>query len=253
MPTARKYGWRPSFHDPRDLKYSLKMPRMVDLPKKVDLRPEMPTIWDQLDLGACTAHALGAMYWHVTKKLGQTVFMPSRLFVYFNERVVEKTVNEDAGSTLRTGIKTLARQGVCPEEMWPYDVAKFKRKPLKKCYEAGVGEKITEYRRLDNRSLVELKTCLAEGNPFVFGFVVFKSFEDGDVSTTGVMTMPDADDQPLGGHAVCCVGYDDERQVFIVRNSWGEEWGDKGHVYVPYSFVTDTQYCDDFWTVTRVL
>ena len=63
--------------------------------------------------------------------------------------------------------------------------------------------------------------------------------------------MPDLNSEPEGGHAVMCVGYDDERGVFIVRNSWGTGWGDGGYFYMPYGYMTNEDLADDFWVLKK--
>ena len=107
-----------------------------------------------------------------------------------------------------------------------------------------------EYNRL-TQDLHDFKSCLQEGFPFVFGFVVYPSFETQEVAESGKMIMPDKSESPLGGHAVLAVGYNDEEKVFIIRNSWGIEWGDKGYFYMPYDYILDDDLCSDFWTVKK--
>jgi len=97
-----------------------------------------------------------------------------------------------------------------------------------------------------------LKACLAQGYPFVFGFTVYESFESSVVAKTGVAPMPGRNEQPLGGHAVLCVGYDDKTQKFLVENSWGTGWGMKGFFTLPYNYLTSPDLADDFWVVQTV-
>ena len=66
------------------------------------------------------------------------------------------------------------------------------------------------------------------------------------------MVMPQANDQQLGGHAVTAVGYDDFKECFIVRNSWGEGWGDKGYFYMPYQYISHPMLAQDFWAINWV-
>lgn len=246
----RKYGWKPELPDYRDLKYQYV--RGIQLPKKVDLRDKYNLIYNQGTLGSCTANALGMAYdfGRVNQKLEPTV--PSRLFIYYNERVMMNSVNRDSGAYIRDGIKSMSKQGVCEETLWPYIVSKFAEKPSDAAYRDAVQSPIKEYARLDNRSLQQLKSCLAEGHGFVFGFTVYESFEGDEVARTGKMSLPGPKEQMMGGHAVFCVGYDDNQQHFIVRNSWGEEWGDEGHFYMPYAYMTDEDLCADFWTIRLV-
>ena len=97
-----------------------------------------------------------------------------------------------------------------------------------------------------------MKACLTEGYPFVFGFSVYESFESEEVATRGIMPIPAKNEKLLGGHAVIAVGYDNSKQSFIIRNSWGTKWGIKGYFYMPYSYITDSNKSDDFWTIRLV-
>src|SRR5262249_29816320 len=151
-------------------------------------------------------------------------FMPSRLFIYYNERVIEHHVSTDSGAQLRDGMKTLAKQGVCPEKDWAYDTAKFADKPPQNCFVEATDHRATQYQRLV-QTLTQMKGCLASGFPFVFGFTVYTSFESPEVAKSGIVPMPSTGESVEGGHAVMAVGYDERQRVFIVRNSWGDTWG----------------------------
>jgi C1A family cysteine protease len=252
--TNKKYrlysGWNRDKFDPRDIAYR---PRRKRTSKNVDLRPNCPKpIYNQKALGSCTGQAVGFGFHYEELKQGlKDAFMPSRLFIYYNERVSDGTVSEDAGSEIRTGIKTIAKEGVCPESMWPYVISKFKNKPTPECYKEAIKHRAVTYMRVA-QDLTHLKACLTDGNPIVFGFNVFESFESDEVAKTGMVPMPLPKEKNIGGHAVVIVGYDDDKQVFIVRNSWGEDWGDHGYFYMPYAYVTDNKLCDDFWTIRLV-
>jgi len=235
--------------DQRDYLLSAIMRIPARLPSSADLRAACSKIEDQGQLGSCTANALvGAL--ECLERKDKVHFEDfSRLFVYYNERVIEHTVKSDSGAMIRDGIKTLAKQGVCSEKQWPYKIGKFTIKPVAACYKHALKHKITSYHRII--TLDEMRTCLAEGFPFVFGFTVYESFESQKVSKTGIVDLPKRGERALGGHAVMAVGYDDTQQRFLVRNSWGEDWGMKGYFTMPYKYVADRNLSDDFWTIRR--
>jgi C1A family cysteine protease len=249
---VKKYGWLPDLPDARDHMYAASPTVLAQLPPKADLRPQCPPVLDQGALGSCTANAIANA--HLFNQCKQKVvqpFLPSRLFIYYNERVMEGTVNADSGAMIRDGIKSLAKQGACPEKQWPYTITKFTRKPTQSCYKEAEKHQAVSYQRLV-QTLSQLKGCLASGYPFVFGFTVYEGFESQEVAQTGTAQMPASGEQVLGGHAVLAVGYDDTMQRFIVMNSWGTGWGMHGFFTIPYSYLTDTDLAADFWTVRLV-
>jgi C1A family cysteine protease len=253
-PTPRRtarFGWVPDLPDARDLMYDAPQEVMANLPASVDLTAQMPAVYDQGQLGSCTANSLGGAFEFDVMKQGLTDFMPSRLFIYYNERAIEGTTSTDSGAQIRDGVKTLNKQGVCAESEWAYDPDKFSDRPPKSCYTDGKKNKVTSYHRVA-QTLSQLKGCLAAGYPVVIGFTVYESFESQEVATTGVMPMPASTEKVLGGHAVVVVGYDDASERFRVRNSWGTGWGQAGYFTMPYAYLTDSGLSSDFWTLRIV-
>lgn len=222
-----------------------------NLPPSVDLTSQMPAVYDQGQLGSCTANALSAAFEFDLMRQGLTDYMPSRLFVYYNERSIEGTVSTDSGAQIADGVKTLASDGVCAESEWPYDIAKFTDRPPAKAYADAKAVRVLTYHTVD-QSEVAIKAALAAGFPVVIGFTVYDSFESGEVEKTGVVPMPGPDESQLGGHAVVVVGYDDESRRFRVRNSWGSGWGQSGYFTMPYAYLTDPDLASDFWTLATV-
>ena len=249
QPRRNVYGWLPDIPDHRDHLYGAVRKVPKTLPAKADLRPGCSPVEDQGDLGSCTANALAGALEFLMKKDKVKFADMSRLFIYYNERVIEHTVRTDSGAMLRDGIKTLAKQGACTEKSWPYDIARFAAKPTKTCYAEALDHQILSYARL--ATVDEMRTCLADGYPFVFGFSVYEGFESQQVAKTGVVEMPGKKERLLGGHAVLAVGYDDGARRFIVRNSWGPKWGQKGYFTMPYDYLADRNLSDDFWTIRR--
>lgn len=218
-----RYGWIPDLPDQRDYIYAAPAPVLAVLPKKVDLRPHCPPVLDQGILGSCTAHAIAnAHRFDQIKQKATRVLIPSRLFIYYNERTMEGSIDSDSGAQIRDGIKSIAKQGVCPESQWPYDIAKFARKPPARAYRDALQHQALSYQRV-MQTLPQMKGCLAAGYPFVFGFSVYQSFEAELVAKTGKVPMPKSEERSLGGHAVLAVGYDDAKQAMIVMNSWSDK------------------------------
>lgn len=246
------YGWIPDLPDHRDHLYAAPPEALVALPPSVDLRPQCPPVYDQGRLGSCTANAIaGAVEFDQMKQQLARTFVPSRLMIYYDEREMEGTVASDSGAMIRDGIKSVANQGACPEDEWPYDITKFQDKPPDSCYSDAAQHKVASYQAV-TRDLNQMKGCLAAGYPFVFGFTVYQSFESPEVAKTGHAPLPTTSDQMLGGHAVVAVGYEDSNQWFIVRNSWGTGWGMQGYFTLPYTYLTQSKLSSDFWTIRVV-
>jgi C1A family cysteine protease len=255
-----KYGLKPDRKDLRDFIYK---PTLSKLPKQVDLRSQFPAVYDQGQLGSCTANACVGLleYLEITAKMGSfqvetlsevspsecleylynlgRIFEKdfvalSRLFLYWQTRNLEGTVDEDAGATLMDCMKVMQKIGVCPEVDFPYDITKFKVPPSKQANADAQVHKISAYFRVSD--LDHLKAALAEGHPVIFGFYVYESFESEKVAKTGVCPKPKKGEQLLGGHAVVAVGYQDGilGGKVLIRNSWGALWGQQGYFTMSY-------------------
>lgn len=237
---AHSYGWRRSLPDHRDYRYSAN-PRIIRaLPPKVDLRAQFPPVWDQGNLGSCTAFAIDAAFEFVQLRTPESFFEPSHLATYYNEREIEGTVMYDSGAEMRTSIKAVVQYGVCPQTMWPYAIDKFTTKPPPECYTVALKNQGLIYSGVQ-QTLCQMQGVLASGFPFVYGFSVYESFEF--IGSDGIMPMPESGEAVLGGHAVVACGYDNETRRFTVRNSWGD-FGDKGYFYCPYEFMVSEDVAD---------
>lgn len=243
----QRYGWVPDIPDQRDLLYAAPTPYQRAIPTKVNLSEKCPPVYDQGQLGSCTANAIaGAIEFDQKKK-----FVPSRLFIYYSERVMEGSVESDSGAQIRDGIKSVATEGAPPERLWPYEIDKFRDAPSPAAVSAARSDLVILYQRL-LQDLNTMKGCLASGYPFVFGFTVYQSFESSTVAKTGVLKMPASKEKTMGGHAVMAVGYDDNKRTFLIRNSWGPKWGKKGYFTIPYAYLTSNRLASDFWTIRSV-
>jgi C1A family cysteine protease len=254
-PISKRYnfGWKKDLHDPRDFKYKVSPPEAPKvLPPLVDLRPQCPPVYNQGNLGSCTANAIGSAFQFEQMKQNAPNWIPSRLFIYYNEREMEGTINEDAGAMIRDGIKSVVDKGVCPETMWQYVESKFTSKPCPQCYKEALNNQVKEYLRISPHTLQGVKEALADGHPVIFGFTIYESMMTDEVARTGIVPIPIPNDTPVGGHAVKAVGYIEDRQCFIVKNSWGTNWGDNGYFYLPYWYITTPNAAADFWVIKLV-
>ena len=259
----RVLNWKRSLPDHRDFKYEAIKPILPSLPKEVDLRPFCPPIYNQLDIESCSSQALAACYEYLQLRdlkahvaapevFANTYTPVSRLFIYWNERFIEGDTSTDAGAiTLKDGCDAIMKNGVCKETTWTYNDADVIPKPSAQAYTEALSHKISVYYRLN--SMHDRKTCLADGFPFTLGIMVYESFMSDVVARTGVVPMPKPDEELEGGHAVCCVGYDDTKQHYLVRNSWGSTWSPKmgGYFLLPYAYVEDSNLAGDFFTIRK--
>lgn len=249
----RKYNWRPDKPDIRDWKFSTEHRELIKLPPSVNLSPICPPIFDQGQLGSCTSQALAGNLDYLEERNNETNPKAytdlSRLFIYYNERVIEGTTKQDAGAELRDGIKALVKYGTCPESLWTYTNKNLFKKPTTAAYKAALNSKITSYSRIT--TLDDMKNCLAAHYPFVFGFTVYDYFESDEMAKKGILKMPKASESVLGGHAVLCVGYNDKTKRMLVRNSWGKDWGLGGYFWMPYEYISNTNLADDMWSIRK--
>ena len=196
----------------------------------------------------------------------------SQMFIYYNERVIEGKVDINAPVFIRNGIKSLFNKGICSDQLWPYPkdalpeyviaamntgtsnevqqaVGKaikqhqneiqivISERPSPSAIAQAKKHRISRYASLSiENGLDELKHALSKGLPFIFGMMVPVGFFI--TPETGLMTMPTSETKRLGGHAMIAVGFDEEHQHFIVRNSYGVDFGDSGYCYIPYEFFT---------------
>lgn len=250
MRKIKGFGWVPDLKDQRDFKFQFPPP-VEALPHTTDLRPHCPPIFDQGQLGSCTANAIvGALLFDQIKQ-GENPTMLSRLMLYYNERLQEGTTDSDAGAAIRDGIKSALADGVCPETEWPYDISQFATRPPAQCYVDAKKFEAVQYAAL-TQVIWNMRHCLSAGFPFVFGFTCYESLESDATSQTGDIPMPGPAEQVIGGHAIVAVGYDDSKNHFIIRNSWGTGWGQSGYGTIPYAYLASSDLSSDFWVIRSV-
>lgn len=251
-----RFGWKPDLPDYRDYKYKAVRLKPIQTVQLWETRV-MPKRRDQLYVGSCTGFSIAFLLTYLSlNKFYQSapkILMPfSPLFIYYNERLMEGTVNEDSGAYIRDGIKSIAQVGCCSDNMWPYIQKMYRMKPTRQCYESAMDYQAIEYLRLDNTNKQELVNCLLEGYPIVHGFTVYSDFDSLRVQSTGIVNMPGTSERVLGGHATVIVGYDMASDRFTCANSWSEQWGMQGYYTIPANYLCDQNLADDFWTI-RVL
>jgi C1A family cysteine protease len=284
-PVERGYGFKPSPKDPRDFKKSFTEKSILKFKTSHNLDVDLSTerfnltdimteqqkdavsYIDQGSLGSCTANATSfAYFFDEIKQKNKYIFFPSRLFLYYNERVLTDTVDIDSGASLRDALNAMRKFGICREKIWPYQIKYYKVRPPPLVYKEAIMNNKIKYKRIDfsrcftvKDRLIELKKCLLSGYPFVYGFKVYPSFQSTITEKTGIMSMPNQSESYIVGHAVCAIGFDDNfknsgKGYFIVKNSWGKNWGDNGYFYMPYEYITNDALCflEDFWILKEV-
>jgi C1A family cysteine protease len=254
--TNRRYGWLPDLPDNRDKKWAPKKSRrgvLPKLPSKVDLRSTgfMPPVYDQSYLGSCTANAVAGAFEFEQRRQGLLDYIPARLFIYYEERRIIQTLDQDSGAFIRDGLRVVNRLGAPHETLWPYDINTYTIQPSPGAYSDGLLHQATAYASVDNKREFDVKQALAAGLPVVFGFTVYPWFESPDAAG---FCRPVAGQNVLGGHAVLLVGYFRVGNVWwgIVRNSWGPSWGQSGYCYMPLRWICDYYNADDFWVIQQV-
>jgi len=268
------FGWIPDIPRMKLNVFARAPGTAAALRKSVDLRPTMPQIYDQGQIGSCTSNAVATAVQFVRKKSGQAPdFQPSRLFIYYNGRVTENSLASDSGLSIGDGIRAVEEYGACPEAQWPYDSppaddkGKFPAdsravlKPRTETFASAYTHRAIEAFSFSANGadrLASLKGCLADGFPFAFGFTIYRTFFDKQKRPLTTIPVPPTTDLAVGGHAVLAVGYDDTKNCFTCRNSWGltDSTGmpvqDKGHFYMPYEYLLNDDLAADFWTIRTV-
>lgn len=234
------------------LQFDAKILMATPLPKIIDLRSKCPAIYDQGSLGSCTANAIAAALQYEELQNNKIQVMPSRLFIYFNERLLENTLQFDSGASLTDGVSVIQKFGACNELLWPYcdscesnggirnrdGLFQYQEKPATICYEQAKKYSVPSDKcvSLVAGDLQSMKKVLHDGHLIFFGAYIYASFV---TPINGLCKFPDISKEALlGGHALTIVGYDDTQNVMIVRNSWGITWGMGGYCYMPYDYFT---------------
>lgn len=246
-------GWRKEDKSDEDKIFDTQKLSLVSISdNKIDLRSMCSPVEKQLQLSSCVGNAIvGGLELLLRSRHGNFVDL-SRLFVYYNSRLMNGEQNKDEGTYIRLAMGTLSSLGTCPEELCEYDTKNVFVRPSWKAYRSAHVNKVDKYYRIEtsgNNRTQQIKAALNNSYPVVFGCIV--GDELVKVQQDGIVKMPSEHRGETGGHAMLIVGYNDNDQHFIVRNSWGEFWGDKGYCYIPYVYL-DATNANDFWVMTGV-
>lgn len=261
-------GWRPDSQMPGasadvDWKFSANKATLlaasvgvsspgVEVDGVLDLRKWCSPVEDQGRLGSCVGNAVVGALEFLQIRSGMTLTDLSRLFVYYNSRLMHQDQDKDAGTYIRLAFGTLSSLGTCSERRWAYDVNKVFTRPGWSCYRDGYANKIGSYYSIDSKGqerIDQIKEALQTQHPVVFGVLVDREY--AKFTGSGVVSMPGSSRQDVGGHAQLIVGYDENKRAWLVRNSWGTWWGDAGYAWVPYAYL-DASDADDFWVATAL-
>ncbi len=255
MSVKRVYGWHPSPPDPNEITFQHhRLAGAVEIAAEIDPRNDLPLVYDQGQLGSCTANAVGAAFQYDRYLDGAIKWRshrPSRLDIYYGERSLEGSLGQgDTGAIGRDGFKFLQQTGALLERDWPYDITKYQVAPP-----AGPRVKLLKQYASVSQSETAVKLALNNKQTVAFGFTVFPSFESGQVAANGIVPMPSFSDQQqgsLGGHETLIVGYlQDHPAHALVRNSWSDQWGIGGYFLMPWAYITNTTLASDLRTIVR--
>lgn len=235
------------------------------LPEQIDLRPKCPTVYDQGNQGSCTANA-GCAGRSMLE--GDPSLNLSRAFQYYMERTLLGTTEVDSGASIKDIILSMKLYGVCTDADMPYMPGDYKTPPSELAKKNALQYKIADGKLLHGIAAIQTALCV-RSQPVLLGMKVYASMESSEVAGTGVLSLPRRKEQFLGSHAVLVVGYLSELPPYlksvktaakasrkkpagylVVRNSWGEKWGDKGYFYMPFAYV-EKGYAFEAWIMGK--
>lgn len=247
---VRSFGWKKDLPDHRDFKFSGKV-SVDELPEVVDNRSLEPSIYDQGDLGSCTANATLSAFRQTRRQEKKHDFKASRLAHYYWTREIEETVNEDAGAEIRDAVKVLSQIGTVAESRWPYKIEKFTVAPTPAIKRDALKHTCLVYESVP-LDVTSFRKAIYENGHVIIGIAVFQSFVSREVGKTGNVPVPGPNEVAIGGHAMLAVGYDMTNGTAIVKNSWGKDWGDAGNCHIPFSYLLNPEYSGDYWTLKSI-
>lgn len=246
-------GWKPDRPD-MNRRYGMPPLPVAAIPEHTDLRQTYRfPVWDQGKLGSCTAQAIVAALQFglcTTRDEARRVreFTGSRLQLYYNERWWEGTTASDAGAAIADGMQILNWIGIAPESEWPYDIARWADRPPAHTYALGFRHKVRGCHAVPQTRFA-IQSHLAADIPVIFGCTVYESFESAEVASTGIVRVPEQGERMLGGHAMLIMGHDALSGTYLVRNSWGQDWGQVGYCAMPMDYIESVDLAGSLWAL----
>ena len=250
-----KLGWKKDPHNPKDFKFEQLKPRLTVVSTSDEhIINERAPIFDQGRLSSCVANATcGAL--EILLGLSDSAEPPrlSRLFIYWNARVYTKETNLDEGTYIRDAFDSLRTLGVCLESTWKYNSGMVFAQPNLNSYREGDDNTITAFYRIGSsgsQRVDDIESAIRSDHPVVFGTNVSKEFQ----GYSGGNKVWDPPSSSIGGHAMVITGVrinsSGERE-FLVRNSWGTNWGDNGRCWFSEKYIKWDE-TNDIWVPTLV-
>jgi C1A family cysteine protease len=238
----------------KDLDYSTSMMTLQPLIYgDISLKKFFKEISNQYSLGSCVANAVAdSLEAQIIQRKGvapSTLNDLSRLFIYWNARNLNNppTTDKDNGSKIRFAFDSVARYGVCSENTWKYDESKVLQRPSILAYREAVQNRIYKFYRItstDENRFLQIKQALSAKNPVVFGITINNSFKY--INNDSVVL--DDGKGYIGGHAMVCMGWSENKKAFEVRNSWGTDWGIGGYCFIDKNYLINQAH--DIWVAT---
>lgn len=226
------------------------VPKDIKEENSIDLRGEFAPIKNQGKIGACTVFSVTSIFEYIIKKNAQKDPDLSEAFVYYNIRKAQGKEGEDIGSSYQDVIKSMGTDGICLEKLCPYS-EDLTAAPNQEAYDDAKHRRILKALNVDI-DVNAIKSAIYEGYPVAISLKVFESFsstinsgQGSNVQSNGFVSYPTDEElasTDFGYHAMVIVGYSDEGKYFVVRNSWGVNFGDKGYCYIPYSYIGDAEF-----------
>ena len=220
-------------------------------PKSVDLRNGFSKIKNQKGLGACTSFSMASIFEYILNKMDGKKSSLSPRFLYYN--VCKKNSDGtpiDNGSSFYDNVVSLGREGICEEHLCPFE-EDFRLPPTDESRIDANSRLVTKAENVDITHEA-ITSALAEGHPIGISLKVFDSFGK---SHKGFIFRPsdrELKSSDYGYHAMVLCGYSEKEKIYIVRNSWGTQFGDNGYCYIPFSYIEDKSLCRQACIVTGV-